>query len=136
MSLSGLNWSGSHSSRLGMRHGTNCFELRSRDFATMHLCLTQVCQRVAFKLPQNVQQPLPRASFRHLMLVGIQFLFCNHASLFHSATWRRGVVCELAMSRSMSLDGIAAVVREELLSPEQWTIVRCVALKLTYKRYR
>ena len=52
--------------------------------ATMHLC-----QRVVFKLPQNVQQPLtlPRASSRHLMLVGIRFLFCNHASLFHSPSW-------------------------------------------------
>ena len=38
----------------------------------------------------------------------------------------RGVVCELAMYTY--LDAIADVVREELLSPEQWTIVRCATL--------
>ena len=55
--------------------------------------------------------------------VKIQFLFCNHAFLFHSASWRRGVVCEL----DMSLNTITDAVRE-LLSPEQWRIVRCATL--------
>ena len=132
MSLSWLNWSGSHSSCLGMRHGTSSFELRSRDFNCHHAPLPHA-PRFARGLSSNFPRTynnlaLPRASSRHLMLVGIRFLFCNHASLFHSASWRRGVVCELAMS----LHAIAAVVRE-LLSPEQWTIVRCATctLKLT-----
>ena len=36
MSPSWLNWSGSHSSCLGMRHSTSSFELRSRDFNCHH----------------------------------------------------------------------------------------------------